>query len=69
MQHILKLTISINGEKIQNFDSDVVEYEVYINSNLDKVTVTATAKSSKATISGIGEVTLAKEEKESKKDA
>ena len=57
-------SISINNEKLQNFDSDVVEYEVYINSNLDKVTVTATAKSSKATISGTGEVTLAKEEKE-----
>lgn len=56
--------ITINNEEITGFDSDVLEYEVYINSNLKQVTIDATSESTKATIKGIGNIDITSEEQE-----
>ncbi len=49
-------SLSVTNYSIEpTFDSDVLSYEVYIPSNINKVTVNASASSSKATLTGTGE--------------
>ncbi len=49
-------SLSITNYSIEpTFDSDVLSYEVYIPSNINKVTVNASASSSKATVTGAQE--------------
>ena len=50
-------SLSVTGYSIEpTFDEDVVNYEVFIPGNINKVTVNATAASNKATVSGAGEI-------------
>lgn len=51
-------SITINGINIEGFDPDVLEYNYNISSYNTKVTIGATASSSKSTIDGLGEYTL-----------
>ena len=50
-------SLSVTAYSIEpTFDADVLNYEVYIPSNINLVTVNATAASSKAKVTGAGEV-------------
>ena len=52
-------SLSVTGYSIEpTFDEDVVNYEVFIPGNINKVTVNATAASNKATVSGAGEIEI-----------
>ncbi len=50
--------ISINGINISDFDKDVLEYDYSISNLTTKVTIGATAASTKSTIEGLGEYDL-----------
>lgn len=54
--------IKIDGTSLTGFDSDVLDYQVYVDSKVNEINLTATAKSSKATINGTGKITLNNEE-------
>lgn len=51
-------SLKVNNNLIQGFDSDVLEYNYYISSDTKTLDVSATAESSKATISGVGTITI-----------
>ena len=52
-------SLSVTGYSIEpTFDSDVLNYEVYIPSTENKITINASANSSKATVSGAGEIDI-----------
>lgn len=58
-------SLSVNSYSLSpNFDEDVIEYEVSVPLSLDKVTVDATAASSKSKVEGTGEYKLEDEETE-----
>lgn len=59
-------SISINNTPLSGFDSDVLDYTYYLNSNINEVTLAASAESKTATISGTGKITIDKKEKEVK---
>ena len=52
-------SIKIDGNSIENFSEDKTTYDINVNSNVEKITIVATPKDSKATVSGnINEVRL-----------
>ena len=52
-------SLSVSGYSIEpTFDKDVLNYEVFIPSSIDKVTINAASSSNKATVSGIGEIDI-----------
>ena len=52
-------SIKIDGNSIENFSEDKTTYDVKVDSNVEKITIVATPKDSKATVSGnINEVRL-----------
>lgn len=52
-------SLSVTGYSIEpTFDSDVLNYEVFIPADVNKVTINATANSSKATVTGAGEIDI-----------
>ena len=56
-------SLSIDGYYISpNFDKDVLTYEAWVPSSVNKIKVNATASSSKATTTGTGEIELVNDE-------
>ena len=52
-------TLSVTGYSIEpTFDSDVLNYEVFIPAGVNKVVINANANSSKATVVGAGEIDI-----------
>lgn len=51
-------SISINGEVINGFDKDVLEYLVYVNGNVTSVKIDVTKTDSKSSVIGSGTVLL-----------
>lgn len=55
--------LQIDGYSISPlFDSDILTYEVYVPTSVEKINIKATAKSELSTVSGDGEITLESDE-------
>ena len=55
-------SITVDNEKISGFDSDVIEYVKYINSNTTKVVIGAVASASTSKVSGTGTINISSNE-------
>lgn len=51
-------SLSINGENISSFDGGVTNYNYYVKSNIDSITIAASLVNNSAKVSGTGYVSL-----------